>query len=78
MVAEAVREAVTPSLTGTGVLFYDHTFTFGSGDSYSIVEAGLFDAASVGTMLNRFVFTAHDVDVDNGIRVRITLTIANA
>lgn len=74
--SEAKRSSVTPTLTGTGVIEYDHTFSFGSGESFSIKEAGLFDAVSSGTMLNRLVFSAHAVDVNNFVRCRITLTIA--
>lgn len=76
---EATRSTIlTPSDEGVGVILYDHIFSFGSGESYSIVEAGLFDSAveSGSTMFNRLTFAAHDVDIDNGVRIRITVTIA--
>ena len=77
---EVQRQAVTPTDEGTGIIEYDKTFTFNSGDSYTIVEAGLFDSATASgsTMLNRLTFSGHDVDVDNGVRVRITITCTSA
>lgn len=75
---EIDRASVTPTDEGVGVILYDHTFTFGTGDSFTIVEAGLFNDVSVGEMLNRLVFSGHAVDVDNGLRVRITITCTNA
>lgn len=74
---EVVREAVSPTDEGTGVRKYDNTFTFSSGESYTIVEAGLFDnaVASGSLMFNRLTFTGHEVDVDNGVRVQITITL---
>ncbi len=74
---EEKREAVSPTNEGTGIREYDVTFLFSSGESFSIVEAGLFDSptASGSIMLNRLVFAGHDVDVDNGVRVIITITL---
>ncbi len=75
---EVKRETDTPSNTGTGVRVYDKTFSFASGESYTIVEAGLFEGATVSgsTMFNRLVFSGHAVDVDNGVRVQITITLS--
>lgn len=75
--AEVQRLAVSKTNEGTGIREYDITFNFSSGESYTIVEAGLFDSitASGSTMLNRLVFSGHDVDVDNGVRARITITL---
>ncbi len=74
---EVKREAISNTNEGIGIREYDKTFTFSSGESFTIVEAGLFDSAIVSgsTMLNRLVFAGHDVDVDNGVRVRITITL---
>lgn len=74
--AEVKRASVTPTDTGIGVILYDHTFTFGTGESYTIVEYGLFNDPTVGVMLNRLVDAGHAVDIDNGLRVRITITVA--
>ena len=74
---EVKRQAVSNTNEGTGIREYDETFLFNSGESFTIVEAGLFDSltASGSTMLNRLVFAGHAVDVDNGVRVRITITL---
>ncbi len=74
---EVKREARANTNEGTGIREYDNTFTFNSGESFTIVEAGLFDSPTLSgsLMLNRLVFTGHDVDVDNGVRVRITITL---
>lgn len=75
---EVTRESDTPSDEDTGIRLYDKTFTFSSGESYTIVEAGLFAGATVSgsIMFNRLVFSGHEVDVDNGIRVQITITLS--
>jgi len=74
---EVKCEAGSPTNEGTGIREYDVTFLFSSGESFTIVEAGLFNSAIVSgsTMMNRLVFAGHDVDVDNGVRVKITLTL---
>ena len=75
---ETKRQAVSNTNEGIGIREYDETFLFSSGESFTIVEAGLFDSAIISgsTMLNRLVFTGHDVDVDNGVRVKITITLS--
>lgn len=72
---EFVREAVTPTDEGNGIRLFDHTFTFGSGVSETITEFGIFDLGAAGIMLNRLTDAGHDVDIDNGVRVRITFTL---
>lgn len=74
---EVKREAIANTNEGIGIREYDKTFLFNSGESFIIVEAGLFNSAIISgsTMLNRLVFTGHDVDVDNGVRIRITITL---
>lgn len=74
---EVQRQAAVKTNEGTGIREYDETFLFSSGESFTIVEAGLFDSGTLSgsTMFNRLVFAGHDVDVDNGVRVRITITL---
>lgn len=74
---EVKREAQVKTNQGIGIREYDKTFTFNSGESFTIVEAGLFNSAiaSGSTMLNRLVFTGHVVDIDNGLRIKITITL---
>jgi len=56
---------------------FEKTFTFGSGVSHNITEAGVFDAiGSGGTMLDRFTFTAKAVDADTDIYVKVTITVS--
>lgn len=75
---EVKRGAIANTNEGTGIREYDLTFNFNSGESFTIVEAGLFNSGVVSgsLMLNRLVFTGHDVDVDNGVRVKITITLS--
>lgn len=56
---------------------WEKTFTFGSGESYSIKEAGISDSASESgqTLLDRFVFTAKEVDADTDLYVKVTVTV---
>lgn len=74
---EVQRQAVSKTNEGTGIREYDITFTFSSGESYALKEAGLFDSATASgsLMFNRLVFNTHNVDVDNGVRIRITITL---
>ncbi len=55
---------------------FEKTFTFGSGVSYSITEAGVFNDATVGDMLDRFTFTVKAVDSDTDLYVKVTITVA--
>ena len=74
---EVTRQSVSPTDEGTGIREFLTTFTFTSGEEYTITEAGLFDSAvaSGSVMANRFTFTGHDVDADNGVIIRITMTL---
>ncbi len=74
---EVQRQTVSNTNEGIGIREYDVTYLFSSGESFSIVEAGLFNSLTVSgsTMLNRLVFAGHDVDVDNGVRVIITIAL---
>lgn len=57
---------------------FEKVFSFGSGESYAITEAGLFDSltASGSIMFDRLTFSAKNVDVDNSLRVTITITVS--
>ena len=57
---------------------FEHTFTFNSGESYAITEAGVFDSAVVSgsTMLNRATFSAKNVDVDVSLKVNVKITVS--
>ena len=74
--SESVRESATISQPTSVQTRYVKVFTFGSGVSYNITEAGLFDAASVGTMLNRLTFASKAVDSNTDLSVTITITVS--
>lgn len=59
---------------------YTKTFTFGSGVSEDITEAGLFDSDTVSgsTMLARVTFTAKSVSADVDLIVTATISVARA
>jgi hypothetical protein len=60
------------------VVEFTKTFTFSSGVSENITEAGLFDSATVSgsTMLARTTFTSKAVSVDIDLIVTATITIS--
>lgn len=55
---------------------WEKTFTFGS--SYAITEAVVSDSASASgeVILDRFTFTAKNVDTDTDLYVKVTVTIS--
>lgn len=75
---EVARASATKAYEANYKATFEHTFDFGSGESYSITEAGIFDSAieSGSTMLDRFVFTAKEVDVDTDLYIKITITVS--
>ncbi len=75
---EEERESATISAESTDKVIFEKTFVFGTGDSYAITEAGVFDSATItgSTMLDRFKFNAKNVDIDIDLLVRITITVA--
>lgn len=75
--SEVARAGATPSYEATAKAVFEHTFDFGTGEEYSITEAGVFDDESAGgNMLDRFVFSAKEVDIDTDLYVKITITVA--
>ena len=54
---------------------FEHTFDFGSSESYSITELGIFDDTSMHTMLDRLTFSAKNVDVDTSLYVKVTISV---
>lgn len=73
---EVERELASISKPATNQVKYVKVFTFGTGVSHTITEAGLFDAASSGTMLNRLTFTGKDVDTNTDLSVTVTITVS--
>jgi hypothetical protein len=75
---ETTRALATLTYEASYKSKFEHTFTFGSGESYNITEAGIFDSdvVSGSTMLDRFTFSAKAVDADIDLKVTITITVA--
>jgi len=75
---EVKRVGITPIYEASYKGIWEYTFTFLSGESYAITEAGLFDSAveSGSTMLDRFTFSVKNVDSDTDLYVKVKITIA--
>lgn len=77
---EVARETATLSYEADYKAKFSHKFTFGSGESYTITEVGVFDSATASgsTMLNRALDAGKSVDSDTDLTVTVTITIARA
>lgn len=71
---QAARVALTSTTRTNNQVTYSAIFPAGTG-SGSITEAGIFNAASLGTMLCRTVFTAVNKDVLDTLTINWTVTI---
>lgn len=77
--SETVREAVVPTYEATAKILFENTFEFGSGDSYAITEAGIFnDESAGGDMLNRVTFAAKNVTSEIACYVKFTITASTS
>ena len=75
--AEVARALATLTYEATAKAVFEHTFGFGSAESYAITEAGIFDSESAGgNMLDRFVFSAKNVDIDTDLFCKITIIVS--
>lgn len=74
---EVKRALATVSYVASYKAQFDKVFTFNTGESYTITEAGIFDSLTPAgsTMFNRLVFTGKSVDQDTSLSVTITITI---
>lgn len=75
--AEVARGAVTYTAGGTGVATIERTFAAGVGTG-AITEAGAFNDAAAGTMLNRKTFAAVNKAAGDTLKASCVLTIAPA
>ncbi len=75
---EFTREAATIAYEASYKIKFEKTFTFASGVSENITEAGLTDDAVISgsVLLDRFVFSAKAVDGDTDLFIRITITVS--
>ena len=77
-VTRAIADGAGGSYEANYKAIFEKTFSFGSGESYAITEAGISDsaAASGETLLDRFTFSNKNVDVDTSLYVKITITVS--
>ena len=73
--AELGRVALTTGTATTNVVTYTATFAAGTGTG-AIVEAGIFNASSAGTMLCRTVFAVVNKGADDALSITWTITIS--
>lgn len=73
--SELGRVALTSSSASGAVVTYTATFGAGTGTG-AVTEAGLFNAASSGTMLCRTKFAVVNKDVGDTMSITWTVTIA--
>ena len=71
--SELSRVALTATVTGNSIK-YVGTWNAGVGTG-SVSEAGVFNAASGGTMLCRSVFSALDKTADDSLQIEWTVTL---
>ena len=74
LTAEAARGALTSTTVSNNTIAYVETFAAGTGTG-AIVEAGVFNASSGGTMLCRTVFASGVVNKGSADSMTITWTI---
>lgn len=76
LVTESARVALTSTTVTNNQIVYVATFAAGSPAALTaITEAGLFNAATNGTMLCRTVFAAVNKDVNDTMSITWTVTI---
>ena len=73
--SELGRVALATSTATTNVVTYTATFSAGTGTG-AVTEAGIFNAASAGTMLCRTVFSVVNKGVDDALSITWTITIS--
>ena len=73
--AEAARVALASGVTASAVVTYIATFPAGTGTG-AIVEAGLFNALSAGTMLARTVFSVINKGAADSMTITWTVTVS--
>ncbi len=75
---EYTRAAATIAYEASYKIKFEKTFSFASGVSENITEAGLTDDAVVSgsVLLDRFVFSAKAIDGDIDLYIKITITVS--
>lgn len=75
---ELARSAFSSSSRTGNELIYSASFTNGGASAWNVQEGGVFNAATAGTMLSRFIFAAVTVDVGESISIDYVLTFDSA
>lgn len=75
---EIDRNALTSRTDSGNVVTYVGNWAAGDGTNSAITEAGIFNAASSGTMLARAVFAAIDKQAADTLAITWTVTIGTA
>ena len=76
--AEIDRNATTSITDSANVVTYVGNWAAGDGTNSAITEAGIFNAASTGTMLARAVFSAINKGASDTLAITWTVTIGTA
>lgn len=74
LIAEGARVALSSTSVSTNTTQYVATFPAGTGTG-ALVEAGILNAASVGTLLCRTVFPVVNKGTDDTLSITWTITI---
>ena len=74
LISESSRVALTSTNRSTNQVTYSAFFPAGSGTG-AITEAGVFNAAALGTMLSRATFSAINKDVLDTLTINWTITV---
>jgi hypothetical protein len=75
---EIDRNALTSRTDATNVVTYVGTWAAGDGTNSALREAGIFNAASTGTMLARAVYANIDKQAGDTLTITWTVTIGTA
>lgn len=73
--SELGRVALTSSTSATNVVTYVATFPAGTGTG-AVVEAGIFNASSSGTLLCRTVFSVVNKGADDAMTITWQITVS--
>ena len=76
--AETDRNALTSATDAANVVTYVGTWAAGDGTNSALREAGIFNAASTGTMLARAVYSNIDKQAGDTLTITWTVTIGTA
>jgi hypothetical protein len=74
LITESARAVLSSSVVATNTVTYTATFGAGAGTG-AVTEAGIFNAATAGTMLNRTTFAAINKGASDTISITWVVTL---